>query len=130
MNAPVSRRCNTAIRAATPAYGARRDNALLTGAQHGTRDIRSVAAGEAPPHLHPPRSKQRRRSGQAGMRAPATARLRVRTDYFAPPRPHILLERVLAALRGADERPRRALVHVTIIGVAFASALASVCFNV
>jgi len=64
------------------------------------------------------------------MRAAATARLRVRTDYFAPPRPHILLDRVLAALRGVDERPRRALTHLAIIGVAFATALASVFFNV
>jgi hypothetical protein len=63
------------------------------------------------------------------MRAPAAGRLRVRTDYFAQRRPPMVFEHLTARLRGADERPRRALVHVSIIGVALASAVASICFN-
>ena len=64
------------------------------------------------------------------MRAVATGRLRVRTDYFAHRGTPVVLGRFVAALHGADERPRRALTHVAIVGVAFATALASICFNV
>lgn len=64
------------------------------------------------------------------MRAEAAARLRLRVGaYEHHRRTPDYVERVVAALRGADERPRRIMVHATIIGTALASALGAMAFG-
>ncbi len=64
------------------------------------------------------------------MRVEATARLRLRVGAYehhhrTPP----YFEHLMAALRSADEKPRRLLVHATIIGTAAASAVGAILFG-
>ncbi len=64
------------------------------------------------------------------MRAEATVRLRLNVGvYEQHRRTPAYVERALAALRGADERPRRLLVHAAIVGTASASAVAALLFG-
>ena len=63
------------------------------------------------------------------MRAEATARLRLRVGAYEHRRPLMLFEHIASALRGADERPRRMIVHATIIAMAAASALGAILFG-
>lgn len=64
------------------------------------------------------------------MRAEATARLRLNVGAFERHRhAPVYIERAAAALRGADERPRRMLVHATIVGTAAASAVGALLFG-
>jgi len=64
------------------------------------------------------------------MRAEATARLRLRVGAYEHKQPPAVFEHVAAALRGADERPRRFLVHATIIVTAVASTVGAMFFGV
>lgn len=64
------------------------------------------------------------------MRAEATARLRLRVGAYEHHRrtaEHV--QRIMAALRGLDERPRRMLVHATIVGTASAVAAGAILFG-
>ncbi|TAK55268.1 MAG: hypothetical protein EPO22_14695 [Dehalococcoidia bacterium] len=65
------------------------------------------------------------------MRAEATVRLRLRVGvYERHRRTPVYLERAVAALRGADERPRRMLVHATIVGTAAVTAVGALLSGV
>jgi len=97
------------------------------------------AARAHPSALHPAGAFKRCRGGvrQRGgdrpdaMKAEATARLRLRVGAYEHHRHRpAYLERATAALRGADERPRRMIVHATIIGTAAAAAIGAVLFGV
>ena len=64
------------------------------------------------------------------MRVEATARLRLRVGaYEHHRRASEYVERIMAALRRADERPRRIVMHATIIGTAAACAVGAMLFG-
>jgi hypothetical protein len=64
------------------------------------------------------------------MRAEATVRLRLNVGAYERRRhTPAYVERAMALLRGADERPRRMLVHAAIVGTAVASALGALLFG-
>jgi hypothetical protein len=63
------------------------------------------------------------------MRSAATARLRLRVGAYEKRRRSALLQHIAAMLLGADEKPRRLLVHATVIAATVAAAVAAILFG-
>ena len=64
------------------------------------------------------------------MRAEATVRLRLNVGAFERQRhTPAYVAHAIAALHGPDERPRRLLLHATIVGTAAASAVGALLFG-